>query len=476
MPLDPTISLHAGEGVAPMQGPNLGMLGQFAVIQNQLNQNRLFQQTFAARQRWGDILAASPDMDTALQNGLHDPVAAPFMPQIANMVRQTDLTMLQMQGEQMKQAKTGLEAIPGILRAVYNSPTNSTWQTAASVATQGLSPSAKAAVGPALESIRMGLMDGIEGAPDPVGRMRQNIGALMLQSNMTPDSIRAVTGQLAPQLMTPGPYGPGGATMQPQTGGPAVPLVGGSTTTAGSLTGNLPPSSGAPAVGGTPVGPSQVSTAYHSKIADQFAQYENDLYDRVNTGATFRRNMDEIVDAAHQAHIGGGASTYMKLGQALQAIGVNNPTVDAWSNGSLAASQVVDKASLTNVMNQLKQQLTGIGGSRINQQEFVAQLNKNPSITTDPRAMVQVFNLWNDFYKRDQTELQALDKAKDRPNFDPSRWPAEWQRSPFMQNFAPTTEISGQGVLGMPQANYRFEGGKLVPVEPPAAVPAGGTK
>lgn len=44
MPLDPTISLHAGEGVAPnaLASDPLGMMGKYVGIQNALNTNRLF--------------------------------------------------------------------------------------------------------------------------------------------------------------------------------------------------------------------------------------------------------------------------------------------------------------------------------------------------------------------------------------------------------------------------------------------------
>jgi len=242
--------------------------------------------------------------------------------------------------------------------------------------------------------------------------------------------------------------------------------------------GNVPPgiSPGAApgyrfAANGALVGPDQSTSQYNTKRADDIVDYEKSIDDRVGNGATLRKNISATIQAAGQAQMGGGAEAYTKLGSALQAIGVSNPTVDKWANGSLAASQVINKVALQNSMSQLKQQLTGVGGSRLNAQEFVAYLNENPNLTTDPRAAAEVFNLWNQFYDRDKAEQRAFDAYKSgKPTGDPTldqlayggndlspgekpdikRWPALWNQSDYMTKFAPGGAIDTSGMKGLP--------------------------
>lgn len=77
MPIVPDISLQ----VQPMQTGQtniIGALGQAVDIRNKLNQNQLFQNTFAARQRMGQIIASAPDYQTGLERAAKDPLVAGF--------------------------------------------------------------------------------------------------------------------------------------------------------------------------------------------------------------------------------------------------------------------------------------------------------------------------------------------------------------------------------------------------------------
>ena len=431
MPIDPTISLEAGRGVGRVEPTNaLGMVGQFAQVQNALNQNALFQQTFHARQVAGEIMAAAPDLESGLLAIQRNPDTAAFAQQIANGVRQTQLTLTQMQGEQQKQAQSGLEGFMKSLPAILADP--SQWEATVKANLSVLSPTAQARVAPAMESIRQGLIEGLPADPTAARQVfNQRLGGFMIAGGVTPDSIRALTGALPPQVVqTTGPQG------QPVTRVVGGPAIGGGTGGGGALSGVVSE------------GPGETQKSYLGDIGKAGAQYEVELNNSVSAMQQQRRNIEEIIGAAKEAHIGGGASTFMKVGQALQALGVNNAVVDTWANGSLPASQVIDKLSLNNMTGQLRQAFQGMGGSRVNMQEFVAFLNKNPQILTDPRAMVKIFNLWNDFYKRDVAEQTALDKAKDSPNFDMSRWPAQWAKSDYMKKFAPQWDISPEGIKG----------------------------
>lgn len=531
--LDPSIPADLTRSTAPLvsgstlppasaTGSNpLGMIGDFASVQAQMNQNKLFAQTYKARQKAGQIMASAPNIDAGIQGMLADPDVAPFAGETISAMRQAQQTLVATQGEQQTQAQSGLAALLKSMPAVMADP--STWNGVVNSNLATLSPSAKAAVVPAISSIKSALLDDLPSDQKQAQSLfNQRLAGMMLGAGITPDQIQGIVGKptsvnaggrtvfgtqapaqqgggfnpsgqsvvnsLAPQTVT-GPYGPGGATATRVIGGGGSgvpgPLGNGV-----SRPSNGPNSTTSPppnALGGTGmIGPSQSQSEYNTDRAKDIADYEKSLDDRVQNGGTLRKNVAEVVDAAKSASTGGGAETYAKLGSALQAIGVQNPTVDHWANGSLASSQIIDKVALQNSMSQLKQQLTGVGGSRLNAQEFVAYLNKNPNLTTDPRAAMQIFNLWNQFYDRDKTEQAAFDKFKaGKPtgdksldsaaggNSDLTRWPALWNQSDYMTKFAPGGAISSAGVKGtnVPAGvTHHWDAalGKIVPGPAPA--------
>jgi hypothetical protein len=92
--------------------------------------------------------------------------------------------------------------------------------------------------------------------------------------------------------------------------------------------------------------------------------------------------------------------------------------------------------------------------------EFTSYVNSNPNILTDPKAMVDIFNLWNSMYDKDRTELNSLN-AYEQAGGDVTRWTNLWNRTPYMQNWMsqfPEVKFTGEGVKGMPQALKAPEG------------------
>jgi hypothetical protein len=203
MPLDPGISLGVKVPDANANNP-LGTLATFAGIQNQLNTNRLFQQTFAARQRAGQILSQSPDLEQGLEQLYRDPVTAPFAAETANAVRQGQQTFADIQrlravtaGEQQKQATDGLQAaVAHGLPAIIDNPTDQTWDNTMSAQLKVLSPSARAAVAPALESLKLAMLAGLPDDPAQArAEVKKRAAALSLGSGFTPESLAAVVGK-----------------------------------------------------------------------------------------------------------------------------------------------------------------------------------------------------------------------------------------------------------------------------------------
>lgn len=225
MPLDPTIPLGVAPLAPPTQQNPMAMIGQWAQIQNAQNQNKLFQQTFAARQRAGQIMASAPDLESGLTALTRDPTTAPFAGETMSAFRQAALTLTQLQGEVQTQAKSGLEGFMKALPTIFADPSNETWENVTNATLETLSPQAKARVAPAIGSLRKALLDGLP--DDPTAKKNaftQRLTGMMLSSGVTPDAIkqlvgtsefRDVGGRLQPTLRRPEQLGGGESAVGP---------------------------------------------------------------------------------------------------------------------------------------------------------------------------------------------------------------------------------------------------------------------
>lgn len=444
MPIDPTISLNA-QGVQPqgfLSGNPVSTIAGFAQVQNALNQNRLFQQTFAARQQAGSILAAAPDLETGLQQLYQNPLTAPFAGEVANSIRAGQQTLTQIQGEQQHQAQSGMEAVFKALPGLYSNPTNQQWQSSMNAALAPLSPVARQRAMDGIESIRMGLMDNLPADPQAAqATMRQRIGAFMLGGGVTPEVIRAATGTLAPQVATM--TGPAGQSITAVVGGPAVPGA-----AMGTGAGASPNSANSPLAGSAPgvlsTGPTATQAKYLTDRGTDMAQYQQHLDANVQTGGLIQQTLQQARDAMSQFKPGGGAEVYEKLGAIAQAFGAAPALVDKISNGNLAASQEFQKLMTNTTMGQIREQLSGLGGSRLSQMEFATFNKNNPNIDTDPRAIEKIFNFWTSLYQRDRAEQAGLNNYLGNGG-DISKWPATWQATAQHLGYInPTVDASGK--------------------------------
>src|SRR5271170_5936086 len=83
-------------GMNPLQA-----VGSIVGIQNAMNQNRMFQQQFQAKQAIGEIIATAPDLETGLQRAAQSPYGA-WAPDIINSYRQATLTQQQLANAQQE--------------------------------------------------------------------------------------------------------------------------------------------------------------------------------------------------------------------------------------------------------------------------------------------------------------------------------------------------------------------------------------
>ena len=404
---DPSIPLQAGAGLQqtanPMMGNPVSTMTGFAQVQNLLNQNRLFQQTFAARQRLGEIMAQSPDLDTAMATASRDPIAGPFAPEVMNSVRQMDFTMLQMQGEQQKQAQSGMEGVFKALPAIYSNPTNQQWQTSMQAALAPLSPTAQQRVAPYIESLRQGLMDNLPADSQAAAPMlRQRLNAMMLSSNITPEMLRQTTGQVAPQFQTvqgaqgqqiPGVVS-GTGQFNPLSGPPMAGAAGPMSGTAPTGTTNTAPSllAGSP---GTLIGPTTTASAEMAATGKAGGDINTEMANRAEQLPGAIKRLDIMSGTLGQFQAGGGADFRAQLGKSLQALrdagvpGISDDTINQVANSSLPATQLFNAEVKPLVISQLKEAAQGTG--RVMRSEVDAFLGMMDG-TNDPRALTSLLN------------------------------------------------------------------------------------
>jgi hypothetical protein len=217
MPLDPAISLGAADPLkaqAARPGFNtmspLETMSTFADIQNKLNTNKLFQQTYAAKLKAGQLIAAAPTLEDGLDALTRDPQTAPFAPEIINTFRQTQLTLAQTQEINQGMAANGLQGFVKMLPAVLADPSDSTWAGAQEAALAGLAPEARKRVQSSIDSIKKSLLAGLPtDDPEAAGRMfSQRLNGLLTGAGMTPELLSGILGKVD-QVDTGGGLQPG---------------------------------------------------------------------------------------------------------------------------------------------------------------------------------------------------------------------------------------------------------------------------
>lgn len=236
-----------GSGMNPLDA-----LGKLASTQNALNQNKLFQQQFQAKQVAGQILANSkdangnPDLEGGIKSLYSNPRTAAFAGEIAAQVKQQALFEQQVQNERQTSAQSGLEAgSKGISAA--SDPSMLPNLIAAYKKT--MSPTTLKTSGPALDLLAESMLSGTQGLPPDqaakkfaANRIALGVGAgvpvdSLLKQYATPTMVDVHSG-LKPMQINPGFLG-GGATsagpempfgvpmnVQPTPGGGSVPRAG----------------------------------------------------------------------------------------------------------------------------------------------------------------------------------------------------------------------------------------------------------
>lgn len=478
---DATIPLQiAVPGAGTTATSPLDTVAKFAGIQNALNQATLFRQTFAARQGIGQIMANSPDLDTAFDSIGRSPYAA-FAPEVMNAIREMQLTGVNIarerQGMAMGAANFTLKGMTGIL----TDPSQFADLAAAGLATTD--PSVQPQVKQYLGAIGSALTHGLPS--DPAARasaLQSRVGGLLMGSGVTPEVIRAAAGTLPPSVQVfkdatgaERPYVVGG----PAAGGGANVLI------------QLGTSSGAPAAAnpfapavkpGAPLGGPGLETAKAAEGAGAAAgQISEEMASRAQMLPAAMNRINLMTDSLGQFQAGGGAEFRAQLAKGLQALqhaGLPIPqsAIDSVGNSDLAATQVFNSQVKPYVIGQLKEVAQGTG--RVMRSEvdaFIASLEAS----TDPKAIMEIMNLARrnlqigyDQSVRYTDFRQAL--ARGDPSvrgLGPSDFFTYYNRNPKPMESPPNLDLGpvplSRAKGAVPPKQWIVKGGKLVPAESP---------
>lgn len=196
MPLDPSISTQIQIPQVNAAG-GLDTVSRFAQIQNSLNQAKLFTQTFAARTRAGQLLAASDpnDPESGMRALMGDPQTAAFAPEIINTMRTAESTLLDLQGKQQSQTQSAFQSFLKSLPAAYNNPEMLPGLVKANLAQLPLGARVLPQVREAYGDILTSLMGNLPQGDASKGEFQKRLLGLMMAGGTTPEMLTKFVGE-----------------------------------------------------------------------------------------------------------------------------------------------------------------------------------------------------------------------------------------------------------------------------------------
>lgn len=187
--INPSLALD----VTPPATTNpLGLAQSAAGTISALTQAKQFQSEFAAKQRAGQIIAASPDYDTAASALQRDPLVSAFAPEAVGQMRAAANSELTYQGEGQRQ---GLEGV-GVLGKQLPAGILDRGAIPALVSTaiaNAKSPAAKASLGTFLDAFHTSMTEGLPSDPAATqAEQSKRLVAFGSAFGATPDQFAAV--------------------------------------------------------------------------------------------------------------------------------------------------------------------------------------------------------------------------------------------------------------------------------------------
>lgn len=421
MPIDPSVYANLGRSqVQPLQA-----LSQFAFAQNALNQNKLFQQTFAARQAMGPLAQASIDPQTGQMDynkfatliSTH-PETAFMAPDIINGLVQRQLTQAQLVNQNLDIAVKRQQAIgsaaSGLVAQYGDSVTPQQHVGAvADLVAEGIMPTDKAVsylsqfggqTGPALKAhlaqIAAGSLRSADVGSQVLGTFRPD-AITNADGSKSPGFSSALFGQVKPATLAGGTYG------QAQPGAPGAGAVPSAPPAQGGT--GAPP---APSLGGNAPGSQIVSSLspFQTQRLQDAAAYGKDVGQRQQQANGMVAQLNIVQQYLKGLNTGAFGSSRADIANAMRTLGIAPEIYNAVAGGDLDAVGAARKMFLGSGIQQVGQLIHGVGGGRLAQQETMKFLEQGaPNIDMTPGQIAKVISsarelahwatLENDYYK-----------------------------------------------------------------------------
>lgn len=397
----------------------------FALV-NQAMQLRQNMQNWNSQQEAGRILAASPDMDTAVATMTKSPNAAWMLPTI-NQMREVQRTEAQIAQTQAATGQIGLNtAMDRFKNTVLMNPNDPKgFMNGFDAMLQSMSPLEIQENGKYLQAARSSLLDGLPSDQTAASKMfAQRVIALRLGAGMTPEAAYQTYGVPAPSYeelpadpatgaarfgMVGGLnslFAPGTSVARTGLGGTAAPgdtsggaIVGpGGVPTGGAL--------GVPGATGVITGPTASDTERFKKAGE----VQQDMTDATRGAPQMLNSMNTMYNMLKEFRAGGGADMWQRLAMQAQKWGMPDKLVQDLGNGSLSATEAFSAISRQFATGMMKDAVgqTGAGRLRIEAEAFLKSLNTE----TDPRAIIELMN-------NEKRSLQmSIDQAQNWPKFN----------------------------------------------------------
>jgi hypothetical protein len=369
--LNPEISL----GIRPMEiqpGQGLARLGALVDVQQKMQETRMRGLELLGRQRAGEILAGAPDLKSGIDALSKDPLVGGFAGEVTSTMQSVQASMTSAAATEQQMVLSGLDAVLRGSFGALNDP--SSFIPLVSAYAETLPPESRSAVMKALPNLQAAFFDGMPtDDPEAAGQMWQRrFAASLMATGITPETIRAATGTIAPQIIS---YQDAeGRTVTTQVGGPVTGPAGGGPIAAGPTTAEQAAAGATGAVAGG---------------------VESDM-NAMATGIPMQaKAINGMLKTMESFQAGGGAQVRGQIASAMQGLknigmtGITQEMIDKVGNGDQAAQQEFVALSKQFVTAQLKAAVAGTGNvMRPEVDAFLESLND----ATDPEAIVGLLN------------------------------------------------------------------------------------
>ena len=426
MPIDPSVYASLGQQQSP---PNLfGPLTSFAYAQNALNQNKLFQQTFAARQAMGPLAQASIDPQTGQMDynkfatliSTH-PETAFMAPDIINGMVARQLTQAQIVNQQIDAAVKRQGAIGSAAAGLISQYGDSVQPkhlvgAVSDLVGEGILETPQAVSylsqfggqsGPALKAhlaqIAAGSLRSADMGSQVLGTFRPD-AITNADGSKSPGFSSALFGQVKPATLAGGTYG---------QGAPAPAAAPNATASAAPGTPSAAGAAPAASLGGSAPGSQIVSSLspFQTSRLDAASKYGQDVAGRAQQANGLVAQMNIVQRYLRDVNTGAFEEDRAELANALRTFGVAPEVYNKVAGGSLEDAQAAMKTFMGTGIQQAGQLIHGIGGGRLAQQETMQFLAKgSPNVNMASGAVAKVMasmrelshwaTLENEYYQR----------------------------------------------------------------------------